>query len=245
MGAYNIVNPGSLVPGQPEDITQVLANLQAIQAVINGGIDNSNIATGANIDPSKLAGGVSGVPTGCVVEFAGTVAPSSFLLCDGAAYSRSIYATLFGVIGTTYGVGDGASTFNVPDVRGRVVVGVGTVAAVSAVGNSDSQVVGSRQIVHSHSTSHNLTLPNHAHAISDPGHLHAMPGTFFNSAAGFGGGDDFTTHNGGSTNTNAVGTGISVGGITSAPAISGGVVVGGGIGGDAPAYIVFNYIIKI
>jgi hypothetical protein len=56
MGAYNIVNPSNLIAGQPEDVSVVLANLQAIQAVLNGGIDNSNLSVTANIALSKLLG---------------------------------------------------------------------------------------------------------------------------------------------------------------------------------------------
>ena len=65
------------------------------------------------------------VPTGQVNTFAGSTAPTGYLLCDGAAISRTTYASLFTIIGTTYGTGDGATTFNVPDLRGRVVVGAG------------------------------------------------------------------------------------------------------------------------
>jgi hypothetical protein len=56
MTAYNVINPTSMVGGQPEDVSVVLANFQAIAAVLNGGIDNANIAPGANIDSSKIAG---------------------------------------------------------------------------------------------------------------------------------------------------------------------------------------------
>src|SRR5215471_18677620 len=56
MGTYNIVNPAALVAGQPEDISVLLANLQAIQSVLNGGVDNSNIAAAAAIVASKIAG---------------------------------------------------------------------------------------------------------------------------------------------------------------------------------------------
>lgn len=56
MSLYNIVNPASLVAGQPEDVSQVLANFQAIQAVLNGGIDDANVRSTAAISPSKLAG---------------------------------------------------------------------------------------------------------------------------------------------------------------------------------------------
>ena len=63
------------------------------------------------------------VPTGTVLAFAGSSAPSGFLLCDGRAVSRTTYTSLFSVIGTTYGSGDGSTTFNLPDMRGRVAVG--------------------------------------------------------------------------------------------------------------------------
>lgn len=72
-----------------------------------------------------------GVP-GVVADFAGAAAPSGWLLCDGAAVSRSTYAALFAAIGTAWGVGDGSTTFNVPDLRGRVTVGVGTGAGLTA-----------------------------------------------------------------------------------------------------------------
>jgi len=64
-----------------------------------------------------------GVPTGAVSAFAGSTAPTGWLLCSGQAVSRTTYAALFALIGTTYGVGDGSTTFNLPDLRGRVVAG--------------------------------------------------------------------------------------------------------------------------
>lgn len=57
-----------------------------------------------------------------VSDFAGTSAPTGWLLCDGTAVSRTTYAALFAVISTVYGVGDGSTTFNLPDGRGRVNV---------------------------------------------------------------------------------------------------------------------------
>jgi len=61
--------------------------------------------------------------TGTVLPFAGASAPTDWLLCYGQAVSRTTYANLFAVIGTTYGAGDGSTTFNVPDLRGRVAAG--------------------------------------------------------------------------------------------------------------------------
>ena len=63
------------------------------------------------------------MPVGCVIPFAGAAAPTGSLLCQGQAISRTTYAQLFSVIGTTYGSGDGKTTFNLPDMRGRVAVG--------------------------------------------------------------------------------------------------------------------------
>jgi microcystin-dependent protein len=57
--------------------------------------------------------------TGSIVAFGGNVAPSGWLLCDGSAVSRTAFPDLFTTIGTRWGIGDGATTFNVPDLRGR------------------------------------------------------------------------------------------------------------------------------
>ena len=64
-------------------------------------------------------------PVGMIVSFAGSTAPTGWLLCQGQAVSRTTYAKLFAVIGTTYGSGDGSTTFNVPDMRGRFPLGAG------------------------------------------------------------------------------------------------------------------------
>ena len=64
------------------------------------------------------------VPTGAVMPFAAAAAPAGFLLCQGQAVSRSTYASLFAVLGTTHGNGDGTTTFNLPDYRGRFLRGV-------------------------------------------------------------------------------------------------------------------------
>jgi microcystin-dependent protein len=63
------------------------------------------------------------VPAGVIHQYAGAAAPDGYLLCDGSAISRTDYANLFAAIGTTYGVGDGSTTFAIPDFRGRVPAG--------------------------------------------------------------------------------------------------------------------------
>lgn len=74
-----------------------------------------------------LAGGVlyADAPIGSIIPFGGTTAPDGFLLCQGQAVSRTTYSELFAIIGTAYGIGDGSTTFNIPDLRETVPVGVG------------------------------------------------------------------------------------------------------------------------
>jgi microcystin-dependent protein len=63
------------------------------------------------------------LPSGLVQQTASSSAPSGWLLCDGSAISRTTYSSLYTAIGTTYGTGDGTTTFNIPDLRGRVIAG--------------------------------------------------------------------------------------------------------------------------
>ena len=63
--------------------------------------------------------------TGTILPTVATSAPSGWLLCDGSAVSRTTYANLFALVGTTFGAGNGTTTFNLPDLRGRSIIGVG------------------------------------------------------------------------------------------------------------------------
>lgn len=63
------------------------------------------------------------VPTGAVTMYGASTAPTGWLLCDGTAVSRTTYAALFTAISTTYGVGNGSTTFNLPNLKGKVPVG--------------------------------------------------------------------------------------------------------------------------
>lgn len=64
------------------------------------------------------------LPSGSVIEYAGDTAPNGWLICDGSAISREIYANLFEVIGSTFGGGDGMTTFNIPNLKGKIPVGL-------------------------------------------------------------------------------------------------------------------------
>jgi microcystin-dependent protein len=90
------------------------------------------------------------LPSGTILATAGPTADTGFLLCDGAAVSRTTYAALFARIGTAFGAGDGSTTFNLPDLRGRVPVGKGTHVDVNALADSDGLAVGSRRPTSTH-----------------------------------------------------------------------------------------------
>lgn len=70
--------------------------------------------------------------TGTILPTVATSAPSGWLLCDGTAVSRSTYPNLFALVGTAFGAGDGTTTFNLPDLRGRSIIGVGTGSGLTA-----------------------------------------------------------------------------------------------------------------
>lgn len=112
---------------------------------------------------SGVAGGF--VPSGGISAFAGSSAPSGWLICDGSAVSRTTYARLFSILSTTYGVGDGSTTFNLPDLRGRAPYGVGTHTDVDALGENDGVSVASRTPKHTLTTAE---IPSHTHSATAP-----------------------------------------------------------------------------
>lgn len=127
------------------------------------------------------SGGVS-VPTGQGALYFGTAAPDGWLLCDGAAVSRSIYFNLYGKIGTTWGSGDGFSTFNLPDLRQRFALGSIPSGAdtVGAYGGANEIALTTNQLpIHTHALTskghfHGITDPGHLHTLTDPGHVHGV-----------------------------------------------------------------------
>ena len=102
-------------------------------------------------------------PTGAVVDYAGASAPAGWLVCDGTAVSRSTYSALFTAIGTTYGAGDGSTTFNLPDARGRATIGVGQGNTAEGGGAGTNRTLGASGGEESHTLSA-AEMPAHAHS---------------------------------------------------------------------------------
>ena len=99
---------------------ETVATAERFNHIEDGIEQNSTDITDLNSSLNNI------VPAGMIVMYGGSTAPSGWLICDGRAVSRTTYSRLFSAIGTTYGAGDGSSTFNLPNFKGRVPVGLDT-----------------------------------------------------------------------------------------------------------------------
>jgi microcystin-dependent protein len=159
-------------------------------------------------------------PTGSLIMWTTGTAPTGWLLCAGAAVSRSTYATLFAVIGTTFGVGDGSTTFNVPNYTNRTPYGT----TVGATGGSADAVV----VSHTHTATSTVTDPGHVHfLVSNDG-----TGTNTNNVSA-----SYSNANPYGKNTNSATTGITVATTNANAGVS-------ATNANLPPYLGINFIIK-
>jgi microcystin-dependent protein len=157
--------------------------------VPGNGIGSNELASDASVDANRAVntdhikdGSVTAaklnsaavsvlMPTSTILPYAGSSAPTGYFLCDGSAKNRTTEAGLFAIIGTTYGVGDGSTTFNIPDLRGRVIAGQDDMGGVSAdrLTTAKSGINGDNLGAFGGSEEHLLTsaesgLPDHTHS---------------------------------------------------------------------------------
>jgi len=180
----------------------------------------------------KIAAEYVMTPVGVVVPFAGTGAPTGWLMCFGQAVSRSTYANLFTVISTTYGIGDGSTTFNLPDLRGRVAAGLDNMGGTDAGRLDWANAAGTT----GGAQTHTLTIsemPSHTH-VQDA-HGHQFLGKF-------GGSTTISSTLSSPGSANVYGLDNSYIGNTTATNQNTG---GGGAHNNMQPTILLNYIIKI
>lgn len=196
----------------------ITATQLATDSVVTAKIQDGAV-TAAKLDSAAVS---VLMPTGSLLPYAGASAPTGYLLCDGAAISRTTYATLFALVGLTYGAGDGATTFNIPDLRGRVIAGQDDMGGSSAnrltglSGGVDGDVLGGSGGAETH-TLVTSEMPAHTH-----GGL-----TTINPSGGDGGsandpGIDYVTSNSGGSGSTG----------------------GGGAHNNIQPTLILNYIIK-
>lgn len=174
---------------------------------------------------SGIAGAVGALPAGSVIPYAGSTAPANWLLCAGQAVSRTTYKALFDVIGSTYGSGDGSTTFNLPDLRGRVPAGKDDMGGTAASRLTSTTI-----------TSGATTLGNNGgaqtHTLTEaqiPAHTHTTESAYGGAVSG-----------GRLSNANSGGSGTSAFSYFNTSSGTG----GGGAHNNVQPTIILNYIIK-
>lgn len=213
----SLVNNNTDTP--PSANWQVSLKYESSSAQALAGTDNSTIMTPRRV-AQAVAQGVTplGVQVGMVAFFAATTVQTGYLPADGSIVSRTTFAALFAYMGTTFGAGDGTTTFQLPDLRGKFAR-----AWDNGAGIDPSRVFGSYIAdsirAHNHAVNdsghtHVLNNPSHTHAITDSGHSHKS----FRTA-----GDTYGLGNGGppaeafgSSDTGTSVTGISLAAATTA-----------------------------
>lgn len=203
IGEYNV-----------EDYAQIHQSGKYAFIIGNGTADNAR----SNALAVDWNGGIySQAMAGVIQMFAGSTAPEGWLVCDGSAVSRTTYATLFAAIGTTWGTGDGSTTFNLPDLRGRAPIGSGTGSGLTA------RTLGSK--------GGSEALQSHDHAAASNG---------YNVPGKDGGWNWRNTASGSNTNYKNTPMGGSTAGVASITRTGS---TGGGNAGNMQPFAVVNFII--
>ena len=197
------------------------------------------------------------IPAGAIMAWTSNLIPQSWLLCDGSAVSRATYASLFAAIGTTYGAGNGTTTFNLPNLKGKTVVGRDAADTNFDALNIPSVYVGAKThtLITAEMPSHTHTQDSHTHTYSGStnttgAHTHSLSGSnggstnLGPSVTSNSNGDFGYLLNGGRANS-AGDHSHTFSGTTSAQSVATNQNTGGGgAHNNLQPYIVLNYIIK-
>lgn len=161
-----------------------VSGIKVVAALTADAIKELEDATAAAQQTADVA-----VPIGAILHWTTSTPPTGFLRCDGSLVSRTTYAKLFAVIGTTFGAGDGSTTFALPDLRGRTIFGLGS-SPLNTIGNTGGTFNHTHNVPsHTHSMSHTHTINppstattsagSHTHSIGNTGsagnHNHTVP----------------------------------------------------------------------
>ena len=186
-GVYSLPAGNPVVPGTLIETTWANPTMSDIGAALTGSLPRdgsagmqgplilafdgtrpSEAVTVRQLD-SAVGGSANYMPAGAVQFFAANSVPTGWLRADGSSVSRTTYANLFAAIGTTYGAGNGTTTFNLPDLRGQFLRGFD-----DGRGTDPARVFGSTQAAANQAHNHAVTFtdPGHGHPVTDPGHTH-------------------------------------------------------------------------
>lgn len=200
------------------------------------------------------------MPVGAIIPFTGSTVPEGWLLCDGSAVSRTDYSELFDVIGTTYGAGDGSTTFALPSLTDRAALGVSSGYALASTGGAETVTIDAAKMPdhyhvipeHGHANTIAIKTPQLSHTITQP----VMKYTRLDGAvANGGGGSQVTRYNSTSSKSMSKSTGVGVadhaatactmsGSITDCAAMTSGSKGGGGAHNNMMPYLALAYIIR-
>lgn len=176
------------------------------------------------------------VPAGAILPYGGTSDPTGYLLCDGRAVSRTTYATLYAAIADAFGEGDGSTTFNLPDFRGRFLRGTDDMGTAQGAASRDPDRASRTAMNTGGNTGNNVgsvqddATAKNGLALTDPGHVHDVNGT---------GGISFLA---GSNSTGYLPDAGDVSGIVKSNTT--GITLGNGDNETRPLNAYVNYIIK-
>ena len=203
------------------------------------------------------------IPLGAGVSYFGTSAPNSkFAFPSGQAISRSTYAALFALINTTYGSGDGSTTFNLPSLGGRLLAcrenmnGAGAEGRITSAGSGiDGATLGAAggaqsitldtTMIPSHTHANSLSDPQHAHGVTDPNHSHTPAAGAF--VVNSGGGLTIASSGpfGTAGSTAAAATGISINAASTGIGITNAAAGGGAAHNNMPPTMMVNFIMRV